>query len=278
MSTLFKGSEGSHWYRKDGTAQHDADLRVARKEMLFPSPTSVDKDQFVNAFLDKWKKEQILIACVENPQWPDEELEDYAKRIEELANTKSRVASEFGTKVHDACENYPDGEPEESIAQFVMHFGDWFNRDIQSVVARETVMLDHEIGVAGKTDMVSMMRNAEHGRAVVDYKTQGIKYDKKTGKKNKPIFYPSWARQLAFYASCDSKNSGMWPNMPTCISVVIDSTEPGPVHVKVWDRQEILDAYHDFVIGVNCWCRKRNYWPGSLGQWNVSPTCAMPQS
>jgi len=276
MATLFKGSESAHWYFADGRTSHDSDLRDARKLGLYSSPSSIDKDQFVNAFLDRWKREQILMACVDNPQWPDEELEDYAKRVEDLANTKSRVASEFGTKVHDACENYPAPIEDLTIAPFIPPFGEWFDKEVDSVVSRELVMLDHEIGVAGKTDMVAVMKNPEHRRSIIDYKTQGIKYDKKTGKKNRPVFYPSWARQLAFYASCDSKGIGMWPSLPTCISVVIDSTEPSPVHVKVWDKEEIVDSYHDFVVGVNCWCRKRNYWPGQLGEWSLSPQCPMP--
>lgn len=271
MGKLIKfGEGGSHWYLPDGTAQHDATLREARKQLLYPSVTSIDKDQFVNTFLENWKKEQVVIACLENPRQPHETPEDYAERVYTLSLEKSRVAAEFGQRLHAAIDGYPAQPEDISLIPWVDKFGTWYQSNIQEKIGSEITFLDHQIGVAGRTDLSAIHR--EHGRVIVDYKTQGIKADDKGRKK--PKYYDSWVRQLAFYASCDAKDSGLWPKLPKCISVVIDSTEASDPYMKVWEPQEIVDAYHDFVVGVNCWCRKRGFWP--VGEWKITPSIEMP--
>ena len=272
MATLFKSTDGSHWYSKQGEAQHDADLRVARKQLLYASPTTIDKSEFVNAFLNRWLKEQVVIACVDNPRFQSESLEDYAKRIEFLANTKSRVASDFGTKIHDACEHYPIVPLDITLMPWFNHFVTWYEANVDTTIQAEVVLVDNDIGVAGMTDRIVMMKDPNLGRAIVDYKTQGIKADDKGRKK--PIFYPSWARQLSFYAGADAKKTGFWPTLPTCINLVIDSTEATPFYVKVWSREEIVDSYHDFVVAANRFYRSRSYWP--CGEWSIKPQCPMP--
>ncbi len=268
------GDGGSHWYRKDGQPQHDATLREARKEFLYPSVTSIDKDQFVNSFLDQWKKEQVVIACIENPRQLHESPEQYAQRAYEISIEKSRVAAQFGTKVHDGIDSYVTNgaiinQPPE-IIPWIDKFIPWYHDNISDKIGTEITLLDHDLGVAGRTDLRAIHKI--HGRCIVDYKTQGIKADEKGRKK--PRFYESWPRQLAFYAGCDAKEFGLWPNLPICISLVIDSTEATEPYMKVWSKEEILGSYHDFVVAANCWCRKRSYWP--VGTWSITPSIPMP--
>src|SRR5436190_1523223 len=105
---LIRSSEGGHWYGKDGAPRHDADLRVARKQLLYPSVTTIDKAVFKNEFLDKWLRDQILIAAGQNPRMPHQSEKDYAQYIYDISQEKSKAASLFGKAVHDACEHYPD--------------------------------------------------------------------------------------------------------------------------------------------------------------------------
>lgn len=272
MKTLFKGTDSTHFYTKSGDPRHDADLRVARKELLLPSPTSIDKSQFVNAFLERWKKEQVVIACVENPRMPHESLEQYAERVEELSNTKSREASEFGGKVHGVCEKYPLMPIDGVLMPYYDRLHEWHQEWVAEVIETESVLIDLDIGVAGRTDLIAVMKDPSLGRAVVDFKTQNLKPDDKGRKK--PNFYPSWIRQLSFYGGADSKKNARWPQLPTLINVVIDSTEASKFYTKVWAKEEALDAYNDFVIAANNWCRDRGYWP--CGKWDIVPQCPMP--
>lgn len=263
---LIKFDGGSHWYGKDGEPQHDADLRVARKQFLYPSVTSIDKDTFPNLFLERWKMEQLLKAAAETYKMPHESVSQYAQRVYDISNTKARDAAEFGKKLHDAMDNYPK-QPAEELLPWFNNFAAWYESSIESKVASERVLLDHDIAVAGRTDFIGYGKGALSGRVVADWKTQDVKIDDKGRKK--PNFYDSWQRQLGFYAVADAKEAGMFPILPTCVSVIIDSNPDAQVYTKIWTNKEIVEAYEDFVAGTWLWCRKRGYWPNG-GQWQVN--------
>ncbi len=278
MPQLIRRGESSHWYTKDGKPKHDADLRVARKEFLYPSVTSVDKAVFKNPFLESWMQDQILIAAGDNPRMPHENAKQYAQRIYDISMEKSRAAMEFGTKIHDACEKHP-AEPGIELKPWFDLFSEWIAGDPgmyheRRILSRECTLVDHDIGIAGRTDLImaDITRGCYLGDTVVDYKTQDIKVDDK-GRKT-PKFYDSWVRQLAFYAACHSKNSGKWPNMPSCLSLIIDSNEGGIIYEKQWDRQEVIDAYRRFVHGAWLWFDDRNYWPA--GKWTPELNKPLP--
>lgn len=277
MALIKWGDKSAHWYTKEGKGQHDADLRVARKEGLYASVTTIDSAMFVNDFLENWKKEQIVIACLENPRQPHENEEEYANRVYEISLTKSRVAAEFGTKIHDAVEHYPEANPTPELAPWVDKFGVWYESNIAEKLSSEITLLDHDLGVAGRTDLRAIHKL--HGRCIIDYKTQGIKPDDK-GRKA-PNYYPSWLRQLAFYAGADAKASAQWPVLPSCISVVIDSTEATAPYMKVWEPEAVKNAYKMFAVAA--WMfyagsgKRKAYWPNGT-ELNLSLGVPMPQS
>lgn len=256
--SLIKFSESCHWYTKEAKPQHDADLRVARKELLYPSITSVDKFAFTNAFLEKWKLNQLAEAAGDNMRQPHENVEQFAQRIYEISMEKSAIALEFGKAIHDAIEKYPIPPSSEFLPWF-LEFERWYVANVANSISTESVVLDHQIGLAGRMDLKALLTD---GRlALVDFKTQGVKVDPK-GKK-KPAFYDSWARQLAFYAVADAKNQGTFPTIPVCISLIIDSSEGGKIYHREWTKQEIIDAYEALLHGFWIWCcdHIRGYWP-----------------
>jgi len=265
MKNLIKFDNSNHWYSRQGEPMHDADLRVARKLGLYGSVTTIDKDTFPNHFLQKWKMEQLVKACIETPRMPHEDEEQYAQRVYDISNTKSRVASDFGKKVHDALDNYP-APPPADVEHWYNQFATFHQANVSEKISSERVLLDHDIGVAGRCDFVGVMRGDGGGKVVDDYKTQDVKTDKK-GRKT-PNYYDSWARQLAFYAVAYAKEVGEFPAIPRCRSVVIDSNPGGEIYVKLWDHKEIVAAYEEFVAGTWLWCRKRNYWPNG-SPWRI---------
>ena len=265
MPSLIKhASESTHWYQKDGTPQHDADLRVARKELLYPSVTSIDKSTFPNPRLEKWKVEQAIIAGIDNPRQPHETAEQYAQRVYELSLVKSVTASDFGTKVHKCIENYPALPEEEELKPYFSAFSEWYSRSGLVSTATELTVVDPNIGVAGRLDFTGNDSVANRP-CLVDWKSQGVKVQP-NGKK-KPAYYDSWVRQLAFYAVALSKQKNVFPDLPACASVVIDSTEPHEPYLKWWTDEEIRSAYSDFICGTWLWMHSRSYWP--VGQWKI---------
>lgn len=258
--SLVKSSDSAHWYRKSGESAHDSDLRVARKELLYPSVTTVDKEVFKNDFLDKWLRDQILIAAGDNPRMPHENGKQYAQRIYDLSMEKSRNAMAFGIRVHDASEHYPNPPADQDLMPWFNSIGKWWNEAGVEPIAREITVLDHEIGVAGRLDLKALVNGK---RSIIDFKTQDVKVDDK-GKK-KPNFYDSWVRQLSFYGAADAKESGAWPLMPEVCNVIIDSNPEAGVYVKWWNKDEILSAHRTFTHGSWLWFDKRDYWP--VGHW-----------
>lgn len=252
-----------HWYRQDGTADHDADLRKARRTGLLRSVTSIDKSQFPNPALDNYKLEQVAKAAFTYPVQPHEGLEDYIKRLIELSWEHRDTAADFGTKLHDAVDKLPAPPPEE-MAPFVEKVVEWQQKYILSVVESESVVVDLDIGVAGRKDQKVLHR--DYGLINLDFKTQGVKEDKKTGKK-KPGFYDSWVRQLGFYESCDAKKEGRYPHFNATLSVVIDSTKASEPYCNLWTAEETKAGYEEFLIGAYQYYKNRGYWP--IGRWKL---------
>lgn len=270
MANLIRFDGASHWYEKDGKPRHDADLRIARKQGLYASPTSIDKAQFVNDFLNQWKMNELALAACENQRMPHESDDDYANRIYEISLTKSRIASQFGKGIHDACEKYPQMPLLPEYMPWFLEFEKWWQANSVIPHAREAVLVDHDIGVAGQVDLICDYKGR---RAIVDYKSQNVKVDKKNGNK-KPAYYDGFPRQLSFYASVDAKQTGLWPVLPLCVSVIIDSNPSGLVYEKVWEPEEIVSAYEDFTLAVWSWQKRKKYFPA--GQWTITQNIPMP--
>lgn len=273
MSDLIKFAESAHWYdcRAEYKPKHDADLRVARKELLYPSVTSILKAEFVNIWLDRWKMNELALAASQNPKQDHEDDEAYCQRIYELSLEKALGAAEFGKEVHDAIEHYPQMPLNPTVLPYFDRFAPWFDSHVKEVVGREKILVDHDLGVAGRTDMICMIDGV---LTVEDTKTQGIKPDKKG--RSKPNFYDDWIRQLAFYAVCYAKEIGTFPNIPQCASVVINSTEPMEPFVKIWSKEEVLFGYREFVAAAWRWFASRDYWPQKGGPFDLQPSIPMP--
>lgn len=272
---MIKFEQSSHWYSREGNPKHDAGLREARVEFLYPSVTSIDKDVFKNDFLDRWKMDELAKAAAGTFKQLHESEEDYANRIYEISLGKSKEATEFGKEIHDAIEGYPMYPLNAELAPWIDRFGRWYDVNVEEVLHRERVVLDHDIGVAGRCDFIGLRK----GEVIMcDWKTSGVKKDDK-GKK-KPVFYPSWPRQLAFYAVAYAKETKTFPSLPRCISVVMDSNEPDDPFVKEWTNAQIVSAYQDFVVGAWLWFGGRGirkpFWPAPSGAWSLTPSIPMP--
>jgi hypothetical protein len=271
---LIKFSDGAHWYecgKGEYKPKHDADLRVARKEFLYPSVTSILKDEFVNIWLQRWKMNELAMAANDNPKQAHEDDEAYCQRIYDISLEKALIAAEFGKKVHDAIEHYPQMPLFPEVLPFFDKFAPWFDTHVREVAGREKILVDHDLGVAGRTDMIAMIDGVI---TVEDTKTQGIKPDSKG--RYKPKFYDDWVRQLAFYSVAYAKESGTFPSIPPCVSVVINSITPMEPFVKVWSKEEVLFGYKEFVCAAWHWFASRGYWPQPKGPFDVTSTIPMP--
>ena len=260
----------SHWYFPDGTPLHEVpradgkgqrptSLRDARKLGLFPSVTNV-LSILAKPGLDAWKQEQAILAALTLPRTEGETLDDFAKRV--LVDMTSEVgrAADLGSAVHAAIEGYAQGRwlPEDKgVARLFEPARQWFDKEVTQVHSVEIATAHLEWGYAGRVDLVATLRST--GRpTVVDFKTQKTRRDKDGNFK--PILHDTWPLQLeAYRMALASRDKGLAD--AAIASVVIGSTDPVPVVVKVWDDADKDGYFRAFLAARDLWVWQKNYCP-----------------
>ena len=254
-----KEETSAHWYQvtSDGTVKprHDADLRVARKENLYASPTSIEKDVRANPQLMRWIKNEIAKAFVNNPRLPEELDQAYAERVLKIADGKRDFAANRGVAIHAAIEKGGSNDPE--IQPFYEAYMQWERKHVLETLHSEVKLADDKLGVAGTGDKIVIHRG--HGLMALDFKTKKIK------KGEKALFYESYPRQLSFYARAYQQKYGQ---LPRIMSVVIDSETPSEPHERLYSMEEQAEAHKEFMCQVWLWCSTKKYWP--VSKWSPS--------
>lgn len=249
-----------HWYQveKDGTvkSRYDADLRLARKENLYCSVTSVEKQVRANPQLGQWITRETVKACCEYPKMEWEDMKDYCARIEKASGKIAETAADFGTRLHDALENYPQMPLDPQIQPFFDKYAVWHEPNILETISSETMLANTEIGVAGKMD--KLVVHKEYGRVLVDFKSQNV--------KARPAFYSSWSRQLSFYARTYAQQFKC--EVPRIMSLVIDSNTPKAPVAHLWSQEDQEQGWVEFVLQAWLWAAERDHWPA--GKWSVA--------
>ena len=260
----------SHWYFPDGTPLHDVpradgkgerptSLRDARKLGLFPSVTNV-LGVISNPGLAAWKQEQAILAALTLPRHEDESLDDFARRVVTDMASEVKSAADRGSAVHAAIEGYAQGGwlPEDKeIARLFEPARQWFDAQVLQVHSVEIAAGNPEWGYAGRVDLVATLRSS--GRpTVIDFKTQKTRRDK--AGNFKPLLHDTWPLQLeAYRQALICRDKGLAD--AAIASVVIGSTEPVPVVVKVWDDADKAGFFRAFLAARDLWVWQKNYCP-----------------
>jgi hypothetical protein len=240
--------KSDHWYDQSGKPHHGAHLKEARANGYLPSVTTILGQCWPKTGLDKWKQEQVILACLTTPRLPHEPDDAYISRILACADAESAIARDTGTRRHDLIEQHNKGNGimgENADLPFIMPYIEWMEQEVASTVQAETPVVHLDLGYAGKLDLLCNLKN--DSLAVVDIKN-----------RKKLTTYPEDCIQLSAYSQavggCD------W-----CVSVILGSLEPG-ILVKYWSRAEVDSAWEDFKCALALWKRSRNYWPEKFYQ------------
>src|SRR3954470_17419814 len=255
----------SHWYlqdgrpfhqiaKKDGSGNRAVTLADARKVLALPSVTNV-LNVLAKPGLDAWKIEQGIMAALTLPRQAEEPLDAFAHRVVEDMGAQVEKAADFGTAIHNACEVYALNKqlPQDiRLLNFLEDWVRWFDSNVERVASIEQVFVHHEHGYAGRVDMVALLKGI--GWAVVDFKTQKVKRSAKG--EAKPAFYETWPLQLGAYRQAILASGAK--DVKGIVSVVIDSANPGPVHVKHWSG---MDYFGSFLAALELWKYVKGYDP-----------------
>ena len=253
-------AQSGHWYTvTDGTiaSAHDLDLRSAREVNAYPSITTVLKER-ANGALDTWKQDQLFQAMVAHP-YKGDDLENYKKFISDLASKKGTDAADFGTRLHDALDIFPQMTIDQDLAPYIEAFAPAYHDMVSERVSSEIMLADEDVGVAGRTDLVAVTK--EHGLAIIDYKTSKF-------RNGKASFLDSYKIQLAFYAKCYQKQFGL-KKPPRIINCGINSEQPMMPQWKVYTVEEQEQAYKEFLCIAYLWFSTKKYWPLNDKVWKI---------
>ena len=252
--------DGGHWYypdgrslhtvpKKDGTGERNTTKADARKLGLFPSVTAITKI-VANQSLDRWKQNQMLEACVNNPIVGGENQEEYGDKMRQFAQKKMVDARAFGSLYHNAIDElnktgFLDNKYDE-IKPYVKYYIQWTRDHSVSFIDTEFVCVNEKLGYAGQVDGLAIV---DGKLTLLDYKTQDVKEDAKGNLK--PNYYDSWVWQLAAYKNADWENKP--PRIQQVMSVVLCSQSPCYPIMKVWTTQELSNAWKIFKASCAIW-------------------------
>lgn len=90
----------------------------------------------------------------------------------EVADKVSSDAMNFGTNVHELCEQISKGvevTPTPTYFPYVDAYREWFRRNVREVLSVERQIVSHVHGYAGRTDLHALMSDGR--TAIIDIKT-----------------------------------------------------------------------------------------------------------
>ena len=251
-----------HFYDRYGNPRYEGGLRDARKNNYYGSVTTVLGDTWANPGLDIWKSGQLILAACTLSRREGEDDRSFVSRVKEDSSQQAKSAAEFGTRLHDAIEHYGTGKAVDSDLQpYLDYYAEWHNENVAEIIARETVLCDHTMGIAAKVDMI--FRDKFGDIVICDHKTQGIK------EGNKGEARQGHVEQVAFAARTYQKVNGL-SETPRCMNLIINSIKPEPVQPHPWDADDVDLGYKRFVSLAWVWCSskgKAGFWPA--GKWSV---------
>jgi len=249
-TNYIRPDSSAHWYTGDGEPKHDATLREARKEKLYPSVTTVLSAKSAPG-LEAWKRNELLLASLNLPEEirAAKDTGVAAQYIIDQAGKKVETAAKRGTFVHDSIEKMFAGEEWDRENPQLLAVDEWIKANCVDHKWSEEVLINKEVGFAGRAD--SLIDHQAKGLTLVDFKTQDVKKSRK-GQWT-PKYYDKFLFQLAAYGAC-------LPERPNLLSLVINVNE-AEVYERFWTEEEADEAWAVFKHIHAIWCFDKKFYP-----------------
>lgn len=256
-------SDSSHWYGYDNgqwlplyTPEKNYTLREARKDqaagkVVVPSVTTIFK-VLAKPSLDKWKAEQVALACWSQASKPDRcpgTVEQFVEQAIETASNASKGAMDLGTRIHAGIESAIAG-------------GEWdadLDVYVQPVLAKraelgikesvqEQCVGSTKYGYAGRGD-----DRSDSTMTFRDYKSR-----KSKGKKV-PVYETDFA-QLAAYSFATWGNDFFKRGSAEVWG--ISTSEPGLLTVTTKTGPELVADFQCFLALNTVWQHMNSFKAG----------------
>lgn len=245
-------TSAGHWYDLAGTPRYtiigkngkerNTTLRDAREHKLVPSVTTIIRMAAAPA-LEKWKRNQVLLAALTLPRKEGESEQAWLARVEQDWQEQGRAAADRGTAIHAAIERHYRGQmPDEDCWPWVQAVRDVVMEACGPQPWATERSFAHPLGYGGKTDLHCPAWN-------LDFKT-------KDGDPTEdvPALYDEHYMQLAAY------RRGLGTPDARCGIVFVGRDVPKAVLVEAGEEQLVQGlAMFDALLAY--WQAKAAYWP-----------------
>jgi hypothetical protein len=256
-------SEAGHWYTLTGEPAYEVvgksgelrptTLRDARKLNLVPSVTTIIKCADAPA-LNKWMRDQVLMAALTLPKIDGESMEAYAQRIVDDSRQQASTARDIGTTIHGCiekqlCGEYFDPTFVDHVRDSIRTLGDWCG-PLDEI--RPERSFAHPLGYGGKCDVhkkPAIDLNETHNGFVADFKSKDFTADKL------PNVYENHSMQLAAY------REGFDMPLARCAIIYVSTSVPGLTHLVEIEEAELARGWNMFCALLRYWQLKNNYVP-----------------
>ena len=269
-----KKIESSHWYTRDGKPAHTqptkkgaknpfraTNIKDAKEFLLLPSVSAYTK-MLAAPGLERYKMMKVAEACYKSPAHPGEEMAEYVQNMLEKSKEDGMGAADLGTQVHAAIEALLKGNEYEDYEVEVAHgHSCLISKLVEPAFAKieelgltiesaEVVLVNNAEGYAGTTDV---KHRSAKGKGILDWKS------KRTKEGEAVIPNETHPMQIAAYYVAAFNDSEFTDAL--CMNVYISTTEPGRVDVVKYDREQLIEAYKDFLCLTRLWRSQNNYDP-----------------
>ena len=267
IKTSTIGSEGGHWYTRDGElvvsvprAKGDGmrkpTLRDARRpeHMWSPGCTTVIR-QAAAPQLEIWKQKQTIQATQELDQQPEEDAKAYMRRVIHKAGEIASEAATAGTEIHKQIELYFRGETIDPFFRpHVLGVADLLERECEVGADHEWLperTVVHSSGYGCTVDLAS-------DKFVIDFKT-------KTGTPEDwgDCTYPQHWMQLAACRAAIS-NRMMWSGEQACGIVYVSRDNPGQCSLAWATEDQIRQGWLMYQALLSYWKAANRYDPSAV--------------
>jgi hypothetical protein len=241
-------TQAGHWYLPDGQPCYEilakngilrpTTLRDARKLLLRPSVTKIIKEAAAPG-LERWKRQQLLMAALTLPRIEGESLEDFSKRVETDSEAQGKEARERGTQIHGEIEIALRGGPVSDYAAPVL---DWLGATFGPQPWSPERSFSSSLGFGGKLDACAP-------GIVIDFKTKDFEAsDTIKG-------YDEQQMQLAAYGiGLNEDLDGL-----IALNLFISTQQPGLICPIYWNKDQLHTGWRMFDCLLSYWMLRNDY-------------------
>jgi hypothetical protein len=255
---LIHPSETTHWYDREGKPcytvigkngkERPTTLRDAREHGWLPSVTSIIK--CASSFgLERYKLDQMMMSALTLPRKPGSTEEDWLNRVRIDSGEHARKASERGTAIHAAIQDFYETRTIGLAHQYYDHVMavsrvvDGLPGASWSWEAEQS--FGHPLGYGGKTDL-------SNSAGVIDVKT------KEFDESIKLDTYDSHWMQLAAY------REGLGMPQARCAICYVSVNNPGLARLIELDEIQLRKGWGMFRGLLEYWKHRANYDPSKV--------------